>query len=140
MPQANGYLIIFINILTSYAAINGLDFAPTMIKIYGIFSALNAVLFVLNPKGAASTWKFANPDASLLSLTRMQGTVLATHAVACLAQSFYPDTSALELVAYGATALGITSLPVLADLKGLGMETPFQVYVGYLACFFGVAY
>jgi hypothetical protein len=140
MPKANGLIVLLINTLTAYAAIQGLDFAPTMVKVCGLFSAINALVFVASPKMACQTWKLVNPSPGLLLNMRALGTVLATHAVICLTQAFYPETSVLDVVAYGSAVLGVTSLPVLKDFKDMGIEKSVQTYMLWIALCFGTWY
>jgi hypothetical protein len=141
MPKANGFFLLFIPTLTAYAAIQGLDFAPTMIKVYGLFSTINALVFFGSPKLACETWKCMHPiSPGVLLSARAFGTVLATHAVACLTQAFYPETSVLDVVAYGAAVLGVTSLPVLKDFKDMGIEKSFQIYMLWVVLLLGTSY
>jgi hypothetical protein len=113
-----------------------------MIKTYGIFSVVNAFLFLRSPRDACVRWQFSKPgiDSPLfLTLMRMHGTVLATHGAACLVQSCFADKTALDTVAYGAATLGVTSALVWKDLIELKLKKPSQLYFGYMICCLGVA-
>jgi hypothetical protein len=140
IPKANGFFVFFINTLTACAAIQGLDFAPTMIIVYGLYSAINAFIFFGSPKMVCEIWKCIHPSPVLLLSARAFGTVLATHAVACLTQAFYPETSVLDVVAYGAAVLGVTSVPVFQDFDEMGTEKWVQMYILWLVLCWGASY
>lgn len=107
------------------------DFASTVIKIYGVFSALNGVVFILSPKEGCKAWKFANPSSSVLTVMRMYGSVLLAHAVTVLLQSFYDDKSAMEMVAYATGIMGVSSLLALKDFMDAENNKGAQLY-GFL--------
>jgi uncharacterized membrane protein HdeD (DUF308 family) len=140
LPVAAAFFVLFSNVLTSWAALTDQDFASTVIKIYGVFSAINGVVFCLSPKHGCEAWNFASPSSSTLTVMRMNGTVLLTHAVAVLFQSFYDDKSAMEMLAYATGILGVSSLLVLKDFMDAKNDKGTQLYAILIAISLATSY
>lgn len=141
-PISNAYFVLAINLFVTYACLSEAPYAMKAVKVYAIFSLINAAVMVPAPEAGMKMWKFAQaPTAESRFFIRALVFKLLVHGVVTCSQAF-DKASALESLGYGfiVWALSSTVPLVVTKEKALGFPQGAAAFwlLGFLACAAGI--
>jgi hypothetical protein len=143
MPLANAYFVLAMNLFVTYACLSEAPYAMKVVKVYGIFSLINAVVMVPAPEAGLKMWKFAEaPTTESRFFMRALGFQLLAHGVVTCSQAF-DKASALESLGYGLLVWALAAavpLFITKEFKTLGIPQGAVAFwlLSFLACAAGI--
>lgn len=93
------------------------DFAPALIKVYGLFSVITGIDFCFNRLGAAKRWGLTLTNPSETMVVTLCGTYLATHGTAILAPFVVGQSLVHPVIGWTALVQGVTLAAMI--MKGI---------------------